>query len=67
MQWTFQVALAEPTCQCRRLKRCGLDPWSGRPLVEGMAIHSSYSCLVNRLGRGRWPATVQNVAKSRHD
>lgn len=27
MQRTFQVALAEPTCQCRRLKRCGLDPW----------------------------------------
>jgi len=20
----------EPTCQCRRLKRCGFDPWVGK-------------------------------------
>ena len=32
----------EPACQCRRLKRCGFDPWVGKiPLEEGMATHSS--------------------------
>ena len=26
-----QVALVvEPTCLCRRLKRCGFDPWVGK-------------------------------------
>ena len=31
----------EPACQCRRHKRCGLDPWVGKTLEEGMAAHSS--------------------------
>ena len=32
----------EPTCQCRRCKRCGFDPWVGKdPLEEEMATHSS--------------------------
>ena len=25
----------EPVYQCRRHKRCGFDPWSGRSLVGG--------------------------------
>ena len=33
----------ESTCRCRRCKRCGLDPWSGRrnDLEKHMATHSS--------------------------
>ena len=32
----------EPTCQCRRCKRCGFDPRIGKiSLEEGMATHSS--------------------------
>ena len=32
----------EPSCQCRRYKRCAFDPWIGKiPLEEGIATHSS--------------------------
>ena len=32
----------EPTCQCKRHKRRGFDPWVGKsPLEEGMTTHSS--------------------------
>ena len=32
----------EPTCQCRRHKRCRYDPWVGKiPLEERMATQSS--------------------------
>ena len=32
----------EPTCQCKRHKRRGFDPWVGKiPLEEGMTAHSS--------------------------
>ena len=39
-----QVAASgkEPTCQCRRRKRCGFDSRVGKiPLEEGTATHSS--------------------------
>ena len=33
----------EPTCQCRRRKKQGFNPWVGKiPLEEGMAAHSSF-------------------------
>ena len=32
----------EPTCQCRRRKKWGFDPWVGKiPWRDGMAAHSS--------------------------
>ena len=32
----------EPTCQCRRPKRHGFDPWVGKiPWRKGMTTHSS--------------------------
>ena len=32
----------EPTCQCRRHKRNGFDPWVGKiPLEKEMATYSS--------------------------
>ena len=34
----------EPTCQSRRRKRHGFDPWVGKiPLKEGMATH----CIIH--------------------
>ena len=34
----------EPTCQCRRCKRSGFDPWVGKVPWRGvMATHSSIS------------------------
>ena len=52
----------EPTCQCRRRKRHGLDPWVGKfPWRrEWVAI----SCLENPMDRGTWWATVHRVAQS---
>ena len=54
----------EPTCQCRRHEKCGLNPlvmtipWTrnGKPLL--------YSCLGNPMDRGAWQATVHGVSKS---
>ena len=56
----------EPTCQCRRHKRCGFDScvgktpwrraWQGNPL--------QYSCLENPMDRVAWRAIVHRVAKS---
>jgi len=34
------------------------------PLEEGIATHSSISCLENAMGRGAWQATVHGFAKS---
>ena len=34
------------------------------PLEEGMATHSSYSCLGNPTDRGAWWVTVHGVTKS---
>ena len=33
------------------------------PLEEGMATHSSISCLENPMDRGAWWATVHGVVK----
>ena len=58
----------ESTCQCRRNKRCGFNPWvrekgssfpgggNGNPL--------QYSCLKNYMDRGAWWATVHGVTES---
>ena len=34
------------------------------PLEEGMATHSSISCLENPMDRGAWWATIYGVAES---
>ena len=54
----------EPTCQCRRNKKFGLDPW-----VEKIAWRKAWQItLVFLLGesqdRGAWQATVHGVVKS---
>ena len=55
----------EPACQCRRRKRPGSSPRSGRPPGEGQSNPRPYSCLENSMDRGAWWATVHRVAKSR--
>ena len=42
----------------------GLIPGWEEPLEEGMATHSSNSCLENSMDRGAWWAVVHVVAKS---
>ena len=55
----------EPTCQCRRQKRCSLIPGSGRAPGGYMATHSSILAWRIHMDRGTWWATVHRVAKSR--
>ena len=55
----------EPTCQCRRHKRRGFDPWVKKiPLEEGMATHSSILAWRIPMDRKAWRATVRGVTKS---
>ena len=52
----------ESTCQCRRGRRCGFNPWSRRSPRKGNG--NPYSCLKNSMDRGAWWAIVHGVAKS---
>ena len=54
----------EPTCQCRRLKRHGFSPWTGRSLGGGHGELLQYSCQENPVDRGAGQAIVHRVAKS---
>ena len=54
----------EPTCQWKRRKRCGFDPWVGKIPGEGHGNPLQYSHLENPVERGAWRATVHGVAKS---
>ena len=54
----------ESTCQCRRYKRLGFDPWLGRSPGGEHGNPLQYSCLENPMDRGAWQATVPWVTKS---
>ena len=54
----------ESTCQCRRCKRQGFDPWVGKIPWIGNGNPLQYSCLGNSVDRGAWWATVHGVAKN---
>ena len=54
----------EPTYECRRLKKHGFDPWSGRYPGGGHSNPIQYSCLENPMDRGAWKSIVHRVAKS---
>ena len=65
--WAFPDGTSgkEPTCQCRRHKRCRFIPWV-RKIPRG--VHENplqYSFLENPMGRGAWKATVHGVTKNR--
>ena len=53
----------ELTCQCRRHKRCGFDPWVRKTPAGGHGNPLQYSCLKNHVDRGAWQAIVHRVAK----
>ena len=53
----------ESACQCRRCRRWGFYPGSGRSPGEGNGSPLQYSCLENPMDRGAWWATVHGVAK----
>ena len=54
----------ESACQCRRCKRCKLEPWSERFPGEGNGNLFQYSCLGNPMDRGAWQAIVHGVTKN---
>ena len=53
----------EPTCQCRKLKRRGFDPWVQKVPWRRARNPLQYSWLENPMDRGAWLATVHGVAK----
>ena len=54
----------ESACQCRRRKRCGFSPASGRSPRVGNGTRLQYSCLKNSMDREAWWATVYGATKS---
>ena len=70
----FQVALVtkkkkktthtQKTCQCRRHKRCGFDPWVKKFPWKRARNPLQYSCLRNPMERGAWRPTAHRVTQS---
>ena len=54
----------EPACQCKRHRRRGSIPGSGRSPGGGHGKPFQYSCLENHMDRRVWQATVHRVTKS---
>ena len=54
----------ESTCQGRRHKRCGFNPWIGKIPWVGKGNPLQYSCLENLMDRGVLRATVHGVTKN---
>ena len=53
----------EATCQCRRFRRLGFDPWAGKIPWRGNGSQLQYSGLGNPMDRGAWWVTVQWMAE----
>ena len=64
--WDFPGGASgkEPTCQCRRQRRCGFYPWVRKIPWRKAWQHTLYSCLENTMDRGASRATVYGIAKS---
>ena len=54
----------EPTCLCRKHKRCRFDPWVGKIPWRGSGNPLQYSCLKNTMDRRARQSIVHGVAKS---
>ena len=54
----------EPNYQCRRPKRCGSIPGSGRSSGGGHGNPLQCSCLEKPMDRGAWQATVHSATES---
>ena len=55
----------EPTCQGRRHKRWGFDPWVGKIPWKRVWQPTPVFLPGNAVDRGAWQATVHRVAESR--
>ena len=53
----------EPTCQCRRCKRCRFNSCLGKIPWRGHSNLIQYSRLENPMDRGVWRAAVYRVAE----
>ena len=51
----------ESTCQSRRYKRCGFNPWVSKIPRGGRGHPLQYSCLEKPMNRGAWWASVHRV------
>ena len=61
----YGLVVKEFACQCRRHRRCQLNPWVGKISSGGANGNQlQYSCLENSMDRRAWWATVHRVAKS---
>ena len=54
----------EPTCQCRRCKRCGFTPWVRKIPWRRAWRPTPILCLETPTHRGYWRATVHGVSKT---
>ena len=54
----------EPTCQCRRHRKCELNPWVGKIPFRRDGNPFQYSCLENPMDRIAWWAMVHRVSRS---
>ena len=54
----------EPSCQCRRHKRCRFNPWGRKIPWRRSRQTFHYSCLEIATDWGAWWATVHRAAKS---
>ena len=54
----------ESTCQCKRYRRLGFDPWMGTIPWKRKWQPTQYSCLKNPMDRGAWWATVHGIPES---
>ena len=62
--FTGSTSDKEPAGQCRRLKKCRLDPSVGKIPCRRACNLLQYSCLENTMDRGDWWATVHRVANN---
>ena len=54
----------EPSCQSRKHKRCGFNPWVRKIPWRGNGSPLQYPRLGNPTDRGAWQATVHGAAES---
>ena len=64
MGFLVGVSGKEPTCQYRRCKRHGFNPWVWNIRGVGNGNSLQYSYLDNSNGRGAWQATVHGITES---
>ena len=55
----------DPTCLCRRCKRCGFNPWVGKSPWRRALQPTPVFLPGDPMDRGAWGAIVHGVAKSR--